>query len=192
MQQAVPVGQGAMAAILGLDMDVVREIAAAASQGAVCDVANDNSPGQVVISGDAAAIERAMNMAKEHGAKRALPLPVSAPFHCALMAPAAEAMQAALAEVDMKAPVVPVVSNVLAAPITDVAEIRRRLVEQVTGMVRWTESVGWLASTGGVTELYELGTGKVLTGLAKRISGDVSARAIGTQADIEAFIAERA
>jgi [acyl-carrier-protein] S-malonyltransferase len=108
------------------------------------------------------------------------------------MAPAAEAMQAALAEVDMKAPVVPVVSNVLAAPITDVAEIRRRLVEQVTGMVRWTESVGWLASTGGVTELYELGTGKVLTGLAKRISGDVSARAIGTQADIEAFIAERA
>lgn len=192
MQQAVPVGQGAMAAILGLDMDAVREIAAAAAQGAVCDVANDNSPGQVVISGDAAAIERAMDMAKERGAKRALPLPVSAPFHCALMAPAAEAMQAALAEVDMKAPVVPLVSNVLATPITDVAEIRRRLVEQVTGMVRWTESVGWLVSTGGVTELYELGTGKVLTGLAKRISGDVSARAIGTQADIEAFIAERA
>ena len=191
MQQAVPVGQGAMAAILGLDMDTVREIASTAAESAVCDVANDNSPGQVVISGEAAAIERAMELAKARGAKRALPLPVSAPFHCALMQPAAEAMQAALAAVDMKAPVVPVVSNVLAAPITDPAEIRRRLVEQVTGMVRWTESVTWLAGEGGVSELYELGTGKVLTGLAKRISGDVSARAIGTEADIEAFIAER-
>ena len=191
MQQAVPVGQGAMAAILGLDMDTVKEIAASASEGAVCDVANDNSPGQVVISGDAAAVERAMELAKARGAKRALPLPVSAPFHCALMAPAAQAMQAALAEVEMKAPVVPVVSNVLAAPVTDPDEIRRRLVEQVTGMVRWTETVTWLTGEGGVTELYELGTGKVLTGLAKRINKDVSAQSIGTADDIEAFIAAR-
>lgn len=191
MQQAVPVGQGAMAAILGLDMDAVREIAASAAEGSVCDVANDNSPGQVVISGDASAIERAMELAKARGAKRALPLPVSAPFHCALMEPAAEAMEAALAMVDMKAPSVPLVANVLAAPITDPAEIRRRLVEQVTGMVRWTESVSWLTGAGGVTELYELGTGKVLTGLAKRINKDVAAQAIGTQADIEAFIAAR-
>lgn len=191
MQQAVPVGQGAMAAILGLDMDTVKEIAASASEGAVCDVANDNSPGQVVISGDAAAVERAMELAKARGAKRALPLPVSAPFHCALMAPAAQAMQAALAEVEMKAPVVPVVSNVLAAPVTDPDEIRSRLVEQVTGMVRWTETVTWLTGEGGVTELYELGTGKVLTGLAKRINKDVSAQSIGTADDIEAFIAAR-
>tara|TARA_R100000365_G_scaffold616_1_gene2078 strand:- start:562 stop:1512 length:951 start_codon:yes stop_codon:yes gene_type:complete len=191
MQQAVPVGQGAMAAILGLEMDAVREIATSAAEGSVCDVANDNSPGQVVISGDASAIERAMELAKARGAKRALPLPVSAPFHCALMEPAAEAMEAALAMVDMKAPSVPLVANVLAAPITDPAEIRRRLVEQVTGMVRWTESVSWLTGAGGVTELYELGTGKVLTGLAKRINKDVAAQAIGTQADIEAFIAAR-
>ncbi|WP_421950673.1 ACP S-malonyltransferase [Pelagibacterium sp.] len=192
MQQAVPVGQGAMAAILGLDMDAVREIAASAAEGSVCDVANDNSPGQVVISGDASAIERAMELAKARGAKRALPLPVSAPFHCALMEPAAEAMEAALAMVDMKAPSVPLVANVLASPITDPAEIRRRLVEQVTGMVRWTESVSWLTGEGGVAELYELGTGKVLTGLAKRINKDVAAQAIGTQADIEAFLAARA
>lgn len=192
MQQAVPVGQGAMAAILGLDMDTVRQIAAAAAKSGVCDVANDNSPGQVVISGNAAAVEQAMELAREKGAKRALPLPVSAPFHCALMKPAAEAMQAALATVDMKSPAVPVVSNVLAVPITDPAEIRRRLVEQVTGMVRWTETVSWLAGEGRVTDLYELGTGKVLTGLAKRIDGGVSARAIGTPADIEAFMAERA
>ncbi len=191
MQQAVPVGQGAMAAILGLEMDAVREIAASAAEGSVCDVANDNSPGQVVISGDASAIERAMELAKARGAKRALPLPVSAPFHCALMEPAAEAMEAALAMVDMKAPAVPLVANVLASPITDPAEIRRHLVEQVTGMVRWTESVTWLTGEGGVTELYELGTGKVLTGLAKRISKDVAAQAIGTQADIEAFLAAR-
>jgi [acyl-carrier-protein] S-malonyltransferase len=191
MQQAVPVGQGAMAAILGLDMDAVREVAASAAEGSVCDVANDNSPGQVVISGDASAIERAMELAKARGAKRALSLPVSAPFHCALMEPAAEAMEAALAMVDMKAPAVPLVANVLATPITDPAEIRRHLVEQVTGMVRWTESVTWLTIEGGVTELYELGTGKVLTGLAKRINKDVAAQAIGTQADIEAFLAAR-
>ncbi|WP_417580906.1 ACP S-malonyltransferase [Pelagibacterium sp.] len=191
MQQAVPVGKGAMAAILGLEMDAVREIAATAAEGSVCDVANDNSPGQVVISGDASAIERAMELAKARGAKRALPLPVSAPFHCALMEPAAEAMESALAMVEMSAPVVPLVANVLALPITDPAEIRRHLVEQVTGMVRWTESVDWLATQGGVTELYELGTGKVLSGLAKRINKDVTTQAVGTQADIESFIAAR-
>lgn len=191
MQQAVPVGNGAMAALLGLEMDVVREIAAAAAQGQVCDVANDNSPGQVVVSGDLEAVERAIELAKEKGAKRALALPVSAPFHCALMAPAAEAMAGALAGVEMKAPVVPVVSNVLASPISDPAEIRQRLVEQVTGMVRWTESVSWLTGAGGITRLYELGTGKVLTGLAKRISKDAEAQAIGTVQDIEAFLLAR-
>lgn len=188
MQQAVPVGQGAMAAILGLDFDTVKDIAHSAREGAVCDVANDNAPGQIVVSGDADAVARAIELAKAKGAKRALPLPVSAPFHCALMAPAAEAMEAALASVAMKAPVVPLVSNVLAAPISDPAEIRRRLVEQVTGMVRWTESVTWLTGAGGVNELYELGTGKVLTGLAKRIARDVDGRAIGTADDIAAFL----
>lgn len=191
MQQAVPVGKGAMAALLGLEMDVVRDIAAAAAQGQVCDVANDNSPGQVVVSGDLEAVERAIELAKEKGAKRALALPVSAPFHCALMAPAAEAMAGALAGVEMKAPLVPVVSNVLASPISDPAEIRQRLVEQVTGMVRWTESVSWLTGAGGVARLYELGTGKVLTGLAKRISKDAEAQAIGTVQDIEAFLSAR-
>lgn len=191
MQQAVPVGQGAMAALLGLDMDVVREIAAEAAQGEVCDVANDNSPGQVVVSGNLAAINRAIEIAKARGARRALALPVSAPFHCALMAPAAEAMREALGNVDMKAPSVPLVANVLARPISDPQDIRTRLVEQVTGMVRWTESVSWLAKEAGVTELYELGTGKVLTGLAKRIDPGLSAQAVGTTQDIEAFIAAR-
>lgn len=191
MQQAVPVGQGAMAALLGLDMDVVREIAAEAAQGEVCDVANDNSPGQVVVSGNLAAIDRAIEIAKARGARRALALPVSAPFHCALMAPAAEAMREALGNVDMKAPSVPLVANVLARPISDTQEIRTRLVEQVTGMVRWTESVSWLAKEAGVTELYELGTGKVLTGLAKRIDPALSGQAVGTAQDIEAFIAAR-
>ena len=144
MQQAVPVGQGAMAAILGLDLPAVLEVAAEAAQGEVCGVANDNAPGQVVVSGSKAAVERAMEIAKARGAKRALPLPVSAPFHCALMRPAADAMAEALGKVEMKAPVVPLVANVLARPISDPAEIRNRLVEQVTGMVRWTESVGWL------------------------------------------------
>ncbi|WP_116653660.1 ACP S-malonyltransferase [Pelagibacterium sediminicola] len=191
MQQAVPVGQGAMAALLGLDMDVVKEIAAEAAQGEVCDVANDNSPGQVVVSGNLAAIDRAIEIAKARGARRALALPVSAPFHCALMAPAAEAMREALGNVDMKAPSVPLVANVLARPISDTQEIRTRLVEQVTGMVRWTESVSWLAKEAGVTELYELGTGKVLTGLAKRIDPALSGQAVGTAQDIEAFIAAR-
>lgn len=190
MQKAVPVGHGAMAALLGLDLDTAKEVAAEAGQGEVCDVANDNAPGQVVVSGATAAVERAVEIAKAKGAKRALLLPVSAPFHCSLMQPAAEAMQAALAEVTMNAPVVPLVANVLAAPITDPAEIRQRLVEQVTGVVRWTESVTWLTGPGGVTNLVELGTGKVLTGLAKRINADAVANAVGSPADIDAFVAE--
>ena len=188
MQQAVPVGEGAMAALLGLDMATTVEIAEQARQGAVCDVANDNAPGQIVVSGHVAAVERAIELAKAKGAKRALLLPVSAPFHCGLMGPAAEKMEEALALVKMNAPVVPLVSNVLAKPISDPNEIRRRLVEQVTGMVRWTESVTWLTGEGGVTNLLELGTGKVLTGLARRINREATATAIGTPADIDAYL----
>lgn len=190
MQKAVPVGHGAMAALLGLDLETARAVADEAAQGDVCQVANDNAPGQVVVSGGHAAIERALEIAKGRGAKRALMLPVSAPFHCSLMQPAAEAMAAALGEVEMQAPVVPLVANVLAAPITDPAEIRQRLVEQVTGVVRWTESVTWLAGEGGVTQLVELGTGKVLTGLAKRIAPDVAAISVGLPADIDGIIAQ--
>ncbi|KKB09169.1 ACP S-malonyltransferase [Devosia chinhatensis] len=190
MQKAVPVGHGAMAALLGLDLETARAVADEAGQGEVCDVANDNAPGQVVVSGATAAVERAVEIAKSKGAKRALLLPVSAPFHCSLMQPAADAMAAALAEVQMNAPVVPVVSNVLAAPISDPDEIRRRLVEQVTGVVRWTESVAWLTGAGGVSTLLEIGTGKVLTGLAKRIAPDATAQAIGAPADIDAFAAQ--
>ena len=190
MQKAVPVGHGAMAALLGLDLPTTREVAAEAAQGEICDVANDNAPGQVVVSGTVAAVERAVELAKAKGAKRALLLPVSAPFHCSLMQPAADAMAAALAEVAMQAPVVPLVANVTATPISDPAEIRQRLVEQVTGVVRWTDSVTWLTGQGGVTNLLELGTGKVLTGLAKRISSEATATAIGTPADIDALVAE--
>ena len=189
MQAAVPVGQGAMAAILGLDVAAVRNVAALAAQGEVCDVANDNAPGQVVISGNAAAVERAIELAKEKGAKRALSLPVSAPFHCKLMEPAAAVMAEALAAVAMHDPIVPLVANIRARPITDRAEIRERLVEQVTGMVRWTESITWLVGEGGITQLVELGTGKVLTGLAKRIAPETAALSIGSAADIEAFVA---
>ncbi|MCB9994757.1 MAG: ACP S-malonyltransferase [Hyphomicrobiaceae bacterium] len=189
MQAAVPVGKGAMAALLGLEMDDVRKLAQQAGQGQVCDVANDNSPGQVVVSGDISAVERAVEIAKAMGAKRALMLPVSAPFHCQLMQAAAEIMEEALAGVDMKAPVVPVVANVLARPITDPNEIRQRLVEQVTGMVRWTESVAWLAKEGKVTECVELGAGKVLAGLVKRIDGALEARSVGTAETVEAFAA---
>lgn len=189
MQKAVPVGEGAMAAILGVDFDALRDIAAAAALDQVCDIANDNAPGQIVISGNKAAVERAMELAKARGAKRALPLPVSAPFHSRLMAPAAEAMHEALATVAMHAPAVPLVANVLARPISDPAEIRKRLVEQVTGLVRWTECVAWLTGEGEVTELVELGAGKVLTGLAKRINPDATAVSVGTPADIDAYVA---
>lgn len=191
MQEAVAVGEGAMAAVLGLDFDAVAKVAAEAGQGDVCDVANDNAPGQVVVSGTLAAVERAIEIAKAGGAKRALLLPVSAPFHCALMAPAAEKMQAALADVEMHAPMVPLVCNVTARPISDPDEIRRHLVEQVTGLVRWSESVAWLTGAGGVESLYEIGSGKVLTGLAKRIAPNAATRAIGTPEDIDALLAER-
>jgi [acyl-carrier-protein] S-malonyltransferase len=189
MQEAVPVGEGAMAAILGVEFDTLVDIAGAASLDQVCDIANDNAPGQVVISGDKAAVERAIDLAKARGAKRALQLPVSAPFHSRLMAPAAEVMHEALAAVAMHAPVVPLVANVLARPISDPDEIRKRLVEQVTSMVRWTDSVRWLVTEGEVTELAELGVGKVLTGLARRISPETAALALGTPADIEAYAA---
>jgi len=190
MQQAVPVGQGAMAAIIGLDLETVLRAANDAEDGEVCGVANDNAPGQVVISGHAGAVGRAIELLKAAGAKRALPLPVSAPFHCALMRPAADAMEHALNQVTVNAPVVPVVANVLAKPITDPEEIKKRLVEQVTGMVRWTECVGWLVKDGGVTQLVELGSGKVLSGLAKRIAPETAAVSIGTPADLDAFLAE--
>jgi [acyl-carrier-protein] S-malonyltransferase len=185
MQKAVPVGVGAMAALLGVGIDVARAVAAEAAQGDVCDVANDNDPGQVVLSGHKTAIDRVGEVGKKHGVRRAMPLPVSAPFHCALMKPAADVMADALSKVEMKAPAVPVVSNVLAAPISDPAEIRRRLVEQVTGTVRWRECI--LAMTAaGVTELFEIGSGKVLSGLAGRIDKSLRAQPIGTPADIEA------
>jgi len=191
MQQAVPVGKGAMAAILGLDLPAVERAAADASDGEVCAVANDNAPGQVVISGHLAAVNRAIELCKVAGAKRALPLPVSAPFHCALMRPAADAMAEALDRVEMQAPVVPLIANVTARPITDPAEMRKRLVEQVTGMVQWTESVRWLATDGGVTQLVELGAGKVLSGLAKRIAPDAAAVSLGLPADVDAFLASQ-
>jgi [acyl-carrier-protein] S-malonyltransferase len=189
MQQAVPVGHGAMAALLGLDLATAAEVAAEAAAGEVCSVANDNAPGQVVVSGAIGAVERAVEIAKDRGARRALMLPVSAPFHCSLMAPAARVMDNALRSVAMQAPSVPLVANVTAGPVTDPEEIRRRLVEQVTGVVRWTESVTWLTSEGGVDSLVELGTGKVLTGLAKRIAPDAAAQALNTPADIDAFVA---
>ncbi len=190
MQQAVPVGEGAMAAILGLTLEDVLEVAKQAGQGGVCDVANDNAPGQVVISGNVNAIERAIILAKAKGAKRALLLPVSAPFHCSLMCSAAEKMEEVLALVNMNNPVVPIISNVLAAPISDANEIRRRLVEQVTGKVRWSESISWLTGEGEVTDLLELGAGKVLSGLARRINRDAKAISIGTFEQIEEFVSK--
>lgn len=188
MQAAVPVGVGAMAALLGLDYDAAVAVASEAAQGEVCQAANDNSDGQVVVSGARAAVERAVEIAKARGAKRAMLLNVSAPFHCAMMQPAADAMAEALAKVEIKAPVVPLISNVLAAPITDPNEIRARLVEQVTGNVRWRESVKWLGANG-VTRLYEIGSGKVLTGLVKRIVEGVEGVAINAPADIDAMVA---
>jgi [acyl-carrier-protein] S-malonyltransferase len=190
MQAATPVGTGAMAAILGLEFDAVAAVAAEAAQGEVCQAANDNGGGQVVISGHKAAVERACELAKAKGAKRAIPLPVSAPFHCALMQPAADAMAEALSKVTVRAPVVPVVANVLAAPITDPAEIVRRLVEQVTGTVRWRECVAVMAGAG-VTTFYEIGSGKVLSGLVKRIADGATGTAIGTPDDVAAFKAAR-
>jgi [acyl-carrier-protein] S-malonyltransferase len=187
MQQAVPVGEGAMAAILGLELDVVTAIAAeAAKDGGVCQAANDNGGGQVVISGAKRAVERAMEIAKAKGARRALPLPVSAPFHCALMQPAAFAMAAALATTTILEPKVPLVANVGASPLGDPEAIRASLVAQVTGAVRWRESVQFMA-THGVDRFVEIGAGKVLAGLAKRIAANASAISVGTPADVEAY-----
>ncbi len=185
MQKAVPVGVGAMAALLGVGLDVARKVAEEAAQGDCCDIANDNEPTQVVLSGHKTALDRVPEIGKKHGVRRALPLPVSAPFHCSLMKPAADAMAEALANVAMKAPVVPVVANVLAAPISDPAEIRRRLIEQVTGTVRWRECVERMTADG-VTSFCEIGTGKVLAGLVKRIAKDATAISIGAPADLDA------
>lgn len=185
MQAAVPAGQGAMAAILGLDFDAVAAIAAEAAQDQVCAAANDNDPAQVVISGHEAAVLRAVEIAKEKGAKRALLLPVSAPFHCALMAPAADAMAEALAEVDLRAPRVPLVGNITARAGSDPAEIKARLIEQVTGRVRWRESIGWMAQNG-VAETWEIGAGKALSGMVKRIAREVETRSIGTADEVRA------
>jgi [acyl-carrier-protein] S-malonyltransferase len=186
MQKAVPVGAGAMAALIGLDYGDAKVIAAEAAGADVCAAANDNGGEQVVLSGNKAAVERAVDIAKSRGAKRAMLLPVSAPFHCALMQPAADAMAEALAKVSVKQPYVPLVANVLAQPISDPASIVRCLVEQVTGTVRWRESVLFMAQAG-VTTFYEVGAGKVLTGLIKRIAPGANASAIGTPDDVTKF-----
>jgi [acyl-carrier-protein] S-malonyltransferase len=188
MQAAVPAGAGAMAAILGLDQQGVEAACAEAAQGSVCQIANDNGGGQLVISGARAAVELAAKLCTEKGAKRAIMLQVSAPFHSALMAPAADIMRDALAGVGKRAPAVPVVSNVGVTPSTDPDEIVRRLVEQVTGRVRWRETVEWL-SANGVSTLYEVGSGKVLSGLARRIDREVAVANIGTPADVDAALA---
>jgi [acyl-carrier-protein] S-malonyltransferase len=187
MQVAVPVGEGAMIALLGAELDIAAKVAAEASEatGLVCQIANDNAPGQVVLSGAKTAIDRATEIGKDYGVRRAIALPVSAPFHCALMQPAADRMAEALAEVELKAPAVPVVANVTAEPVKDVDTIRRLLVEQVTGTVRWRESAAYMAGQG-VTLLYEIGAGKVLTGMARRIDERLSGKAIGTPEDIAA------
>ncbi|MCA8879143.1 MAG: ACP S-malonyltransferase [Rhodobacteraceae bacterium] len=185
MQAAVPVGMGAMAAILGLDFATVSEIAEAAAEVGVCQAANDNDPAQVVISGHKEAVETAVGIAKDKGAKRSVMLPVSAPFHCALMAPAAEAMRAALADVAIAAPVVPLVANVTAEATSDPEIIRAQLVAQVTGSVRWRESVAFMAANG-VTEIWELGAGKALSGMVRRIDRNLATLAISTPAEIAA------
>ena len=190
MQKAVPVGQGAMAVLIGLDYHAAAEIAAEAAQGQVCQAANDNGAGQVVVSGDKAAVERAVEIAKARGTKRAQMLPVSAPFHCALMQPAADAMAEALAAVTVNRPVVPLVANVLAQPVSDPAEIVAGLIAQVTGTVRWRESIALMAGAG-VQTFYEVGAGKVLSGLVKRIAAGTTGVAIGTPADIASFAAAR-
>lgn len=190
MQKAVPAGEGAMAALIGVELDAARAIAADAAQDEVCQAANDNGGGQVVLSGSKAAVERAMAIAAERGVRRAVLLPVSAPFHCALMQPAAEAMRAALATVTMHAPAVPVMANVGAAPLKDPAAIRDSLVAQVIGTVRWRECVEAMASAG-VTQFWEVGSGKVLTGLGKRIAAGATFSEIGGPDEIAAYVAAR-
>lgn len=186
MQAAVPVGQGAMAALLGLSFEQAEQVAADAAQGEVCQVANQNDPAQNVVSGSKAAVERALDLAKAAGAKRALLLPVSAPFHCALMAPAAEEMASALADVTMHAPKVPVVANVTAEAVSDPDQIRKLLIEQVTGQVRWLSSVEWMGAQG-VTEIWEIGAGKALSGMIRRINKEITCVNIGTAADAAAM-----
>ena len=188
MQSATPVGMGAMAALLGLDFATATLVAAEAAQGDVCQAANDNSDGQVVVSGHKAAVERSLEIAKAKGAKRAILLPVSAPFHCALMQPAADVMSDALSSVTMYKPVVPVVANIGAAPLIDPLDIRISLVAQVTGTVRWRECVAYMAAHG-ITRFYEIGAGKVLTGLSRKNAPEATASAIGTPDDIAAAAA---
>ncbi len=188
MQAAVPVGRGAMCALIGAEWELAAEIAREAAQNEVCDVANDNGGGQVVLSGHKGAIDRAIEIAKAKGVKRALPLPVSAPFHSSLMQPAADRMREALAGASIQAPKVPVVANVLAAPVTDPEAIRRHLVEQVTGSVRWRESMIWLGANG-VTRFVECGSGKVLAGLAKRAVAGAEAVSIGSADDVSGYSA---
>lgn len=190
MQEAVPVGVGAMAALLGLDFETAKSVADEAAMGEVCQAANDNDPGQVVVSGHVEAVNRAVELAKEKGAKRAVLLPVSAPFHCALMEPAAEKMAQALAEVDINRPAVPVVANVVAEAISDPATIRSLLVQQVTGSVRWRESVAWMAGEG-VTEIWEIGAGKALSGMIRRIDRSIACTAVGTPEDVQKAVESR-
>ncbi len=187
MQAAVPVGKGAMSALLGVGIDVARKVAQAAAHGDVCQIANDNEPLQVVLSGDKSALDRVLEVGKQFGVRRTVPLPVSAPFHCALMQPAADAMAEALASVDVQVPIVPVVANVIAEPVTDPAEIKMRLVEQVTGTVRWRECVTYMTANG-VTDIYEVGVGKVLAGLVKRTEKTLNAISIGTPAEVDAAL----
>ncbi|MDE4132090.1 ACP S-malonyltransferase [Phaeobacter sp. QD34_3] len=187
MQDAVPVGEGAMAAILGLDLEAVRAVAAEAAQGEVCQAANDNDPTQVVVSGSKAAVERAAEIAKEKGAKRAVMLPVSAPFHCALMQPAADVMAEALAGVEIKSPAVPLIANVRADEVTDPDMIRALLVEQVTGSVRWRESVQAMAAKG-VTEFWEIGAGKALSGMIRKIDRELACRQVGSPDGVKAAL----
>ena len=187
MQQAVPVGKGAMAALLGVELDIAEEIASAASQGGVCAAANDNAPGQIVISGDSEAVDRALAIAAERGFKRAIKLPVSAPFHCALMQPAADRMAEVLATTKISFPAVPVVANVTAVPSSDPDEIRKLLIQQVTSRVRWRECV--LAMKGhNIDTIVEIGAGKVLTGLTKRIDKELTGISVSSPADVEAFL----
>ncbi len=186
MQAAVPVGLGAMAALLGMDFETASAVAAEAAEGEVCQAANDNDPAQVVVSGHRTAVGRAVEIAKGRGAKRAVMLPVSAPFHCDLMSPAADVMAEELSRVEIAEPSVPLVANVTAAPVTDPAEIRRLLVEQVTAAVRWRESVAWMAGEGGVTEIWEVGAGKALSGMVRRIAKEVATRQVGTAAEVAA------
>lgn len=187
MQRAVPVGEGAMAALLGLDYDVIVDIAKTASKNGVCDLANDNSPGQIVVSGEVKAVEKATELAKEAGAKRAVMLPVSAPFHCSMMEPAAKEMEKALGDAEIFAPITPIVANVTASTVTDASQIRTLLVEQITGRVRWRESVLYMGDHG-VTEMVELGAGKVLSGLVRRINKDIACESVGTPEQVEALI----